>query len=82
MVVDRLQLVRQRIDAADRQAEIGVELEGDAERISLQAEPQQSRIAVEGERRGLDADLRKIRLGQRDAAKPLRLRARRRPAPN
>ena len=41
IVVNRLKLVRQRIDAADRQAEIRIELVGDAEGIGLQAEPQQ-----------------------------------------
>ena len=53
MVVNRLQLVRQRIDLADRQAEIGVELEGDAKGIGLQAEPQQVWVAVKGEGRRL-----------------------------
>ena len=38
VVVDRFELVGQRIDAGDRQAEIGIELVGDAERISLDAE--------------------------------------------
>ena len=49
MIVNRLQLVRERVHPADRQAKIGVEFERDAERVGLQAEPQQCRIAVEGE---------------------------------
>ena len=50
VVVDRLQLVGQRIDAGDGQAEVGVELVGDPERVGLKAEPQQLSVAVVGER--------------------------------
>ena len=45
VVVDGLELVRQRIDARDREAEVGIELVGDAERVGLEAE------AEEGARR-------------------------------
>ena len=48
VVVDRFELMRQRIDARDREAEVGIELVGDAERVGLEAEPQQAAVAVEG----------------------------------
>ena len=41
IVVDGFELVRQRVDAGDGQAEVGIELVGDAERIGLDAEAQQ-----------------------------------------
>ena len=47
VVVDRFELMRQRIDAGDGQAEIGIELVGDAEGVSLDAEAKQSTVAVE-----------------------------------
>ncbi len=47
VVVDRFELVRQRIDARDREAEVGIELVGDAERVGLEAEPEQASVAVE-----------------------------------
>ena len=34
VIVDRLQLVRQRIDAGDQQPEVGIELPGDPERVA------------------------------------------------
>ena len=48
VVVDRFELMRQRIDARDREPEVGVELVGDAERVGLQAEAEQAPVAVEG----------------------------------
>ena len=47
VVVDRFELVRQRIDARDRQAEVRIELVGDAERVCLEAEAKQAAVAVE-----------------------------------
>ena len=47
VVVDRFELVRQRIDARDRQTEVGIELVGDAERVRLEAEAQQNAVTVE-----------------------------------
>ena len=44
VVVNRLQLVRQRVYPADTQAEIWIELEGDPEGISLEANPQQAAL--------------------------------------
>ena len=46
VVVDRLQLVRQRVDARDRQREVRVELPGDAEDVGLQPQPQQRAVPV------------------------------------
>jgi hypothetical protein len=57
IIVNRLQLMRQRVYGADRQTEIAVELEGDAEGVGLEAEPQNVRVAIEGEGRGLDRKL-------------------------
>ena len=48
VVVDGLELVRQRIDTRDRETEVRVELVGDAEGVSLKAEAEQSAVAVEG----------------------------------
>ena len=47
VVVDGFELVRQRIDAGDRQTEIGIELVGDAEGVRLESESQQASVAVE-----------------------------------
>ena len=44
--VDGFQLVRQRIDARDGKPEIGVELVGNAERIRLQADSQETSITI------------------------------------
>ena len=74
VVVDRLELVRQRIHAGDRQPEVGIELVGDAERVGLQAEPQQAAVAVEGVLRVEDREALEIGGGQRDLAEPLGLR--------
>ena len=46
VVVDRLQLMWQRIDAGDRQPEVGIELPGDPERVRLQPQPQQRAVSV------------------------------------
>jgi hypothetical protein len=53
--------MRQRIDARDRQPEIGIELISDAKRISLQTQPQETAVAVVCE----------ARLGDRQAVKIL-----------
>ena len=65
----------QWVDAADRQPEVRIELECDAEGVGLQAELQQTRVAVEGKGRRLDPNLREVRLGQSDPPKPFCLRA-------
>ena len=48
VVVNRLELMRQRIDARDRKAEVRIELVGDAERVGLEAEPEQFAVAGVG----------------------------------
>ena len=46
VVVDRLQLVRQRIDAGDREREERVVLVGQAEPVGFDAEAEQAGVAV------------------------------------
>ena len=46
VVVDRLQLVRQRVDPRDRQPEPGVELPRDAERVRLQSQSAAGAVSV------------------------------------
>ena len=41
IIVNGLQLMRQRIDAGNRKTEVGVKLPSDSERIRLNSEPQQ-----------------------------------------
>ena len=48
VVVDRFELVRQRIDARDRETEVRIELVGDAERVGLKPKAEQAAVAVEG----------------------------------
>ena len=47
VVVDRFELVRQRIDAGDGEREVRVVLVGQAEPLGLDAEAEQRRVAVE-----------------------------------
>ena len=47
VVVDRLELVRQRVDAGDGEREVGVVLVGEAEAHGLDAEAEARRVAVE-----------------------------------
>ncbi len=46
VLIDRFQLVGQRVHAGDREAEVRVELVGDAQRVGIQCELQQVPIAV------------------------------------
>ena len=48
IVVDGLELVRQRIDAGDREAEVGVKFPGNAERIGLKAQTKKASVALVG----------------------------------
>ena len=48
VLVDRLQLVGQRIHAGDGEAEVGVELVGDAQSVGIQGQLQQVPVAVVG----------------------------------
>ena len=56
MVVDRFQLVGQRIDTRDRKPEIGVELPGNPERVGLETEAQELAIASIGKARFLNRE--------------------------
>jgi len=47
VVVHRLELVRQRVDARNREREVRVELVRDAERVGLQAQLDERAVAVE-----------------------------------
>ena len=51
VLVDRFELVRQRINARDGKPKIGIELVGDAERIGLEADSQKLSVAVVGKSR-------------------------------
>jgi hypothetical protein len=53
VVVDGLELVRQRIDPGDREREVQVVLVGEREPCSLDAEAEPRRVAVEGGRSGV-----------------------------
>ena len=46
VVVDGLELVRQRIDPGDREREVGVVLVGEPEPLGLDAEPEENGVAV------------------------------------
>ena len=73
VVVDRLELVRERIDPGNREPEVRVELVGDAECVGLEAESQQAAIAVEGVPGVQNGEVCKICGGQRDSAEALGL---------
>ena len=75
VVVDRLELMRQRIDARDRETEVRIELVGDAEGVGLEAEAEQAAVAVEGVLRLEHREALQIRGGHRHLAEPLGLRA-------
>jgi hypothetical protein len=75
VVVDRLELVRQRVDARDRQAEVGIELVGDAERVGLEAEPQEPPVPVVRVPRVEDRESLDLGRGKRHPAKALRARS-------
>ena len=72
MFVDGLEPMRERVHPGDRKAEIRVELPGDAERPSLESEPQKPAVAVICERRVGDREARYVVRRQGDAAEPLR----------
>jgi hypothetical protein len=63
--------MRQRVDPGDREAEVGVELVGDPQGVSLQAESEEVAVAVERGDGLLDLEGRQIVIRQSDAAKPL-----------
>ena len=65
VVVDRLELVRQRVDAGDGEREVGVVLVGQAEPLGLDAEAEAARVAVEGLLVGGDGQVGEL-LGRQD----------------
>ncbi len=75
VVVDRFELVRQRVHPRDREPEVGVELVGDAEGVGLEAEAQKAPIAVVRVPRVEDREAFDVRGGERHLAKALGLRA-------
>ena len=75
VVVDRLELMRQRIDARDREAEIRIELVGDAEGVCLKAEAEQSAVAVERMLRIEHREAQQVVGAHRDLAESLGIRA-------
>ena len=75
VVVDRLELVRQRVHAGDREPEVRVELPGDPERIGLEPEPKQPAVAVVVKARLQNCQSVEVRVRQRDLAKALGLGA-------
>src|SRR5262249_24936172 len=68
VVVNGFELVRQGVYAGDRQAEVGVELVGDAERVRLDAEPQELAVAVKPAGRITDLELAEVLGGERNLA--------------
>src|SRR5262249_34561467 len=75
VVVDRLELMRERINSGYGEAEVRIELVGDAERVRLKAETQEPTIAVEGLGSIQDVEPFEISGGQRDLPEALSLNA-------
>src|SRR5262249_33327347 len=57
VVVDRLELVRERVHTRDREAEVWVEFVGDTQRVGLKAKPKQLSVSIEGQLRADDGEL-------------------------
>ncbi len=72
VVVNRFELVRQRVDPRDREAEVRIEFVGDAEGVGLEPEEKKSAIPPVGARRILDPERRQVSRAQSDSAKLLR----------
>ena len=60
VLVDRLELVGQRIDAGDGEREIGVVLVGEPEAVPLDAQPEPEGVPVERSFLGADRELRDL----------------------
>lgn len=75
MLIDRFELVRQRVHPRDGQAEVRVELVTDAQRIGLDRGPQEPPVTPVGESRFGDCQVRDVLSGQPDPAELLRLSA-------
>ena len=74
VVVDRLELMRQRVNARDREPEVGIELVSDAQGVGLQAEAQKAPVAVVGVPRVEDCEAREIVCSERHLAEAFGLR--------
>src|SRR5262249_13406609 len=74
-VVDRFQLVRQRVDSRDREAEVRIELVGNPEGVGLDSESQELAVAVVGQRGVLDLETSQLSARQRDAPELLALQS-------
>ena len=73
VVVNRLELMGQRVDPRDRQTEVGIELVGDPKSVGLESETEQPAVAVEGVARVENGECFQIRGSDRDLAKALRV---------
>jgi len=72
VIINGFKLVRQRIDAGDREAEVWIEFIGDTECISLKAKTEKTAVAIVGKARIQDADLLKVLCCEADLAEPFR----------
>ena len=75
MLVDGFQLMRQRVHAGDGEAEVRVELVGDAERVGLQRKTQPPPVALVGARGVGDGEAGHVLGGERNAQEALRAHA-------
>jgi len=73
IVVNRFQLMRQRIHLGNREAEVGVELVGDAQQVRLQPQPKELAIPVIREDFFANGTLSQLLGGESKTAKPFRL---------
>ncbi len=74
-MVDGLELMRQRVYTEDGEAEVVVELVGDAEGIGLQAKAKEAAVAIVGAPCIQDSEILEVSSCQCDPAEPLQLRA-------
>ena len=72
VLVNRFELMRQRIDAGNGETKIGIELVSNAKRVGLQGKTQQASIAIIGEAGIGDGQASEIRPLQREPAKLFR----------
>ena len=74
VVVNRLQLVRQRVDARDRQPEIRIEFPRESERVGLKSQSEQLSVAVVSETTVKNCQSGQFSGSERDPPESLRLR--------
>jgi hypothetical protein len=73
VVIDGFELVRERVNARDRETEAGIEFVRDAERIGLEAQAQERAVAGEGVGESPDMQLAKVLSAECDATELLGL---------